>query len=187
MGLSTRVDPLLIELTNLCTSTDSNAIRGSVLDALATVLLKCGDKVSEATLEKVKSITMETLLNDDERVRDASSLCITSLSPYLDQSQISDFLITLVDTPTQQESWQIYVGRIMGISAILQGAGQRSIDRREESFKFLKKAIIDDRVQIKTACCTALATMLTYSKHNGVDERKGEYKTAGQGKYIITI
>jgi hypothetical protein len=28
MGLSTRVDPLLVELTNLCNSTDSNAIRG---------------------------------------------------------------------------------------------------------------------------------------------------------------
>jgi hypothetical protein len=123
---------------------------------------------------------METLLDDDERVRDASSNCIAGLAPFLDQSQITDFLITLGDASIQHGSIQNYAGRIMGISAVLQGAGQRSLDGREAAFRFLKKAITDERAQIKTCCCNSLTIMLTYPTHSGVEERKGEFKTAGQ-------
>ena len=44
-------------------------------------------------------------------------------------------------------------GRLLGAGSVLQSAGQRATDSREEAYSFLRKGLKDERAAVKTAAC----------------------------------
>ena len=44
-------------------------------------------------------------------------------------------------------------GRLLGAGSVLQSAGQRATDSREEAYSFLRKGLKDERAAVKTSAC----------------------------------
>jgi hypothetical protein len=182
MSLSLRIDPLLIELSNICLQADSNAIKGSVLDAISSVLMVGGDKATAAALEKVKGVVLQNIGDEDENIRAVTARCVGGLAVLSDASQATDLLLDLFDgrKDNRSESASQIVGRLMGIAAVLQSAGQRAVEMRDEAFLVVSAGLRDERSSVKVAACGAVSTMIQPPSHNGWLERKAEYRTAAQ-------
>lgn len=59
-------------------------------------------------------------------------------------------------------------GRILGTGAVLQTAGQRALEVREEAYAFLSKGLKDERAAVKSASCRCsppLISIQTFSHH----------------------
>lgn len=176
MIISARVDVLLTELCGLCTSAESNAIRCSAIDALSVVLEKGGSASTAPVLEKVRQVIFNHLIEDDELLRQASSVCCGKLSAYQDSIGVGDFILDLADLKAlKSEAIHCVVGRILSIGAIMQHSGKKLDAIRGDAFDFLKAAFKDERQAAVTACCSALVAAFTLPTHAGAVERSDEY------------
>ncbi len=183
MVLSLRIDPLLVELSGICLLADSNAIKGSVLDAISSVMVVGGDKATATALEKVKTVVLQNIGDEDENIRAVTARCIGSLAVLSDASQVTDLLLDLFDggrKDSRGESASQVLGRLMGVAAVLQSAGQRAVEMRDEAFLIISAGMRDERSSVKVAACGAVATMILPPSHSGWMERKDEYRKAAQ-------
>jgi HEAT repeat protein len=152
MPLSLRVDPLLTELTQLCTRAESTAIKVSVLDAITTVLNMGGNKATPPALEACKSALVKALYEEDDGVRSAAAVSLSKLVWFLDASAVTDTALDLLDSAMGPGAdWTQVCGKILGLGAVLQGAGQQLQDVREEAFLALLSACRDDRSTVNAA------------------------------------
>lgn len=184
MSLTVRVDPLLNELCVICLQADSNAIRASVLDAVVSVLSVAGDKATSASFEKLKAVVAQNMTDEEDNIRLATSHLVGAMAAVMDSSQATDLLIDLVDAAKSEGSGMAVahkaVGRLLSTGALLQTAGQRVNDTKEEAFATLLAGLKDDRPSVKAAACRAVARMATLQSHTGWEERKAEYRACGQ-------
>lgn len=154
MPLSVRVDPLLTELTTLCSKADSTAIKISALDALGTVLQMGGNKATAASLESTKAALVKALLEEDETIRASAAASLSRLVWFLEPSASMDVLLDLLDSGkggSGSEHWTQQCGRLLGLGAVLQGASQQVLDSREEAFLALLSGCRDDRPAVNAA------------------------------------
>jgi hypothetical protein len=152
MPLSLRVDPLLGELTTLCTKAESTAIKISVLDAIGTVLLVGGNKATAPALDAAKTALTKALFEDDEAVRSSASFSLSRLVWFLEPAAITDTALDLLDAGKGSSAdWTQVCGKLLGLGAVLQGAGQQLQDVREEAFLALLSGCRDDRSNVNAA------------------------------------
>jgi hypothetical protein len=149
------------------------------LDAIISVLFEGGDKASSLSLDKVKIVSMQNIFDDDESIRAAAANCIAAICVFFDASQITDILIDLIGngggstklsgclclSPYHNivsnltnrsgggEAWTRSAGRLSGIGAVLQSAGQRSLEVRDEAFSILLLGMKDERISVKSTAC----------------------------------
>jgi hypothetical protein len=179
MALTARVDPLLVELATCTAQAEGPAIKASTLEALATVLENGGgEKASPASIEKVRNACLSALTDgDDEHVRSSAAMCSSALVSYMDAPAISDMLKTFCDNSSSELG--SLCGRVLGVGAVLQTAGQRAGDMRDSAYAMLSKGMKDERAAYKAATCIALISMFTIPPL--ADTRKAEYRTSAQG------
>lgn len=155
MPLSVRVDPLLTELTALCLKAESTAIKISALDAIGTVLQMGGNKATPASLDSTKTALTKALVEEDETIRASAASSLARLVWFLEQSAATDLLLDLLDTGKGgaggADHWTQQCGKLLGLGAVLQGAGQQVLDSREEAFLALLSGCRDDRPAINAA------------------------------------
>ena len=151
MPLSLRVDPLMTELTGLCVKAESTAIKISVLDAMATVLLMGGNKATPASLDAARGALTKALMEEDEGVRVSASFAFARLVWFLESSAVTDAALDLLDTGKAGADWTQVCGKLQGLGAVLQGAGQQLQDVREEAYLAILAGCRDDRSTVNTA------------------------------------
>jgi hypothetical protein len=152
MPLSLRVDPLLGELTTLCVKAESTAIKISVLDAIGTVLLVGGNKATAPALDAAKAALTKALFDEDEAVRSSASFSLSRLVWFLEPAAITDTALDLLDAGKGASAdWTQVCGKLLGLGAVLQGAGQQLQDVREEAFLALLAGCRDDRSNVNAA------------------------------------
>ena len=168
MGLTLRVDPLLTELSQLSLKAESTAIRISVVDALGTVLLMGGNKATPACLESTKVALLKALFDEEETVRASAARSFARLAWFLEPAAVMDAALDLLDTGKSgagaasasaaasasgvgaDHASQV-CGRLLGLGAVLQGAGQQVADVRDEAFTALLAGCRDDRAPVNSA------------------------------------
>ncbi len=157
MNISLRVDPLLSELSALCSQTDSNAIRNSIMEATISVLHLGGEKATPAALEKVRVMAIKNLYDEDDPVRLTCAKCLHAMSHYLNQEATTDLLLDLLGSDGSSDEflddpWSLVAGKLVGLGAVLSGSGSRGDEMRDEIFNFFERAgTKDDRTTIKIA------------------------------------
>lgn len=179
MAIATRVDPLLTELAGQCTGAESNAIRCSTIDALATVLEKGGHLATPPVLEKVKTVVFTYALEEDELLRQGSCAVIGKLAAYGDGVFVGDIVLDLADVKVlkAQESLYSVCGRVLSIGNVMQHAGRKMEAVREDAFKFLKEALREEsKPTIIAACCSALLAAFSMPTHSSAQDREQEFR-----------
>jgi hypothetical protein len=183
MTLSLRVDPLLVELAGICLQADSNAIKGSVLDAIASVLVVGGEKATAASLDRIKTVVLQNIGDEDDNIRAVTARCISGLSVLADAGQATDLLLDILDggrKDSRGETAAQAVGRLVGVAAVLQSAGQRALEMREEAFAAISTGLCDERSTVKVGACEAVTIMISPPSHAGWQDRKAEYRSTAQ-------
>lgn len=164
MTLGPKIDLLLTELSNICGNADSMAIRGSVIEAIVSVLREGGSKASAVVLGKVRTAVVDSVYSDDDVVQTVASRGLSVLSVHMDSADVTDLLMDLIDGAKghSQDSNHRASGRLTGCASVLQGAGEKvEAELREEAFELLRAGVKDVRSVVKGAACTALAILFT--------------------------
>eukprot|EP01038_Epipyxis_sp_PR26KG_P007132 gene7132-9733_t len=185
MPLSPKIDALLTELSNICTQAESNAIKASVLEALFQVMQQGGDKASVASLDKVKVAVMENMVDEDETLRFGASKCLGSTAAFYSESiHITDMLLDLIGNSkmsTKNSShWSKQAGRLTAICSILNTAGMKAVEMREEAFDIIMSGLKDDRAAVRAAACRSVSILISIPKFVGSESRKPEYRSCSQ-------
>lgn len=152
MPLSLRVDPLLTELTQLCSKAESTAIKVSVLEAITTVLNAGGNKATAPALDACKSAVVRALFDEDDGLRSAAATSLSRLVWFLEPAAVTDAALDLMDAGKGPDTTRAQIcGKILGLGAVLQGAGQNLQDVREEAFLEVLKGCREERSNIQAA------------------------------------
>jgi len=175
MGISTRVDPLLTELTTQCAGAESNAIRCSIIDALSTVVEKGGHLATAPILEKVKTAVFQYVVEEEEVLRASSSNCIGKLSFFFDGVAVGDLVLDLAEEKAAEHATFAVAGRCAALGGALQHAGKRLDATRSDVFKFLSLAFDADKSALGFAASAALLNAFTLPTISGAEERTEEF------------
>lgn len=176
--MSTRVDPLLNELSSSSHQAESNAIRASMLQALAQVIHAGGGKASEGALVKVSQTVLQCLVADEEQVRQSASECVSSLAVVLTEDGVCDLLQDIVDLDSSSGAvWAPAAGKVLGCAAVLRSGGSRTSRARGQAFDLVDASLADDRVAVRVAACSSLAMAVAPpSLTTGCPEATSEHK-----------
>jgi hypothetical protein len=176
MALGPKIDLLLSELAGICVQADSNAIKTSVMEAIASVLLEGGGKATPAVLGKVRAAVITSVLSDDDAVRGVVGKCLSALATHLDPAEVTDMLMDLVDgAKWSQDSNQRAAGRLIGCASLLQGAGDTvEQDLREETFELIRHGIQSVQMTVKAAACTSLGIIFAYAPVGALSTAVGD-------------
>jgi len=182
ISISMRIDPLLTELSAICMQADGNAVKASVYEAILSVLTEGADKASPTAMDRVQSVCMNAVPDEDDTVRSARSRCLGMLSAFMGPAQVSGLLIDLLGSGAADTNSTVQCGRLVSIGAVLQCAGPKAMELREEAFAFLLKGLQDDRIVVKTAACRAVGLLMRTPPQRSLSEedRKGPWRAAGQ-------
>jgi len=108
--LSTRLDPLLKELSNLADPPDSHgnvAVQGAALEALAVVLRHGGDraKLPASVPDAVRAALALLLAHPDADVRESAARVLGAAHPHLPQEERADSFrrAVLLDPPADED------------------------------------------------------------------------------------
>jgi len=200
LSISTRVDPLLTELTQVLSAAESSAIKASVLEAISITLSQAGDKATPAMLEKIRHTVFAYLSEEDESLRGGGALCVGACAAFFEPAQITDLVFDLVERSSSSSgkggggggggAGNISLGNLAAVCAVMKNAGGRGEEVREEAFKLIHDALKTDgsssgggagelyETQIKVVACTSLEIMFTFPTHAAAAARKAEYEDA---------
>ena len=98
MALNPRPDPVLTELCNMCSTAEASPLRASVVDAMAQVLEKGGDKVTPAVFVKVASVLQICATDKDDSVRKSAAPCCGFYAKFAPVDSILEFCQELIGT-----------------------------------------------------------------------------------------
>mmetsp|Transcript_90926 Transcript_90926/g.177994 ORF Transcript_90926/g.177994 Transcript_90926/m.177994 type:complete len:3046 (+) Transcript_90926:19-9156(+) len=188
MPLSLRVDPLLTELTQLCLKAESTAIRISVLDAMGTVLLAGGNKATAPALEACKAALLQALSDEDDGIRSSASFSLARLTWFLEPSAVTDTVLDLLDSAKGSAvEWTQVCGKLLGLGAVLQSAGQSLQDIREEAFLALLAGCRDDRSSVNAAAANALVMMLSIPRGSSSISSSGSSVSKSTSSAVVAV
>jgi hypothetical protein len=146
-----RVDPLVLDLTGLCSKAESTAIRLSVLEALGVVLQMGGSKATPAALDSAREALLRPLFDEDEAARGAAAKSISRLAWFLDPASATDLALDLLDTSKGSDGAERACGRLLGLGALFHGASQHLLDVRDEAFTVLLQGCRADSEPLNAA------------------------------------
>lgn len=166
--MSTRVDPLLAELSQGVQSAESAAICVSFAEGISSVLKTAGAKAGEEVLDKISRALLITTVSEDEQVRAASAETLGTLTQlYTSSRQVTNLLLDLLppgggaSLAASGEHWTSTAGRLLSCGEVLHCAGDLGGDMQGEVLDFFQKAFADDRVSVRVAVCAAVASVAT--------------------------
>ena len=118
---------------------------------LTWIQLQSGKIIAFST-SHIQTILSVMVFHEDTLLLDQFKLRYTQLF-----ISISDMLIDLCEGSTEVGS---HCGRILGTGAVLQTAGQRALEVREEAYAFLSKGLKDERAAVKSASCRSYSHLI---------------------------
>ena len=181
MILTVRVDPLLNELLAQAQSKqESNAIKVSVLEALSIVLRKGGNNITKPLLLKVIDLLKENLAIEDDSIKDVTGKCFGSLSGFLESREILDLLIDIVGSDKS-----VSASKIVGVCNVLQSAGTKGNEMREECLALVNAGLTDERVSIKILSSSNIGNMLKFPANIIAEEKRDEYEETAAANFNI--
>ena len=181
MILTVRVDPLLNELLAQAQSKqESNAIKVSVLEALSIVLRKGGNNITKPLLLKVIDLLKENLAIEDDSIKDVTGKCFGSLSGFLESREILDLLIDIVGSDKS-----VSASKIVGVCNVLQSAGTKGNEMREECLALVNAGLTDERVSIKILSSSNIGNMLKFPANITAEEKRDEYEETAAANFNI--
>ncbi len=89
---------------------------------------------------------------DDDAIRLSAARCAGGLGSYLEAVQVSDIIFSLTDRNASRRD-TARAGRLLVIGSILQAAGQRAVEARDDAFEFLKAGMECSNGMVKAAAC----------------------------------
>uniref|UniRef100_R7WCR4 TOG domain-containing protein n=1 Tax=Aegilops tauschii TaxID=37682 RepID=R7WCR4_AEGTA len=115
-ALSTRIDPLVSDLLSMLQSGD-DAVKESVLSALKGVVRHAGKSVSSAIRSRGCTLLKDLLQADADDVRSSAAKAIGTLSQYMDETETTDLVQTLLSMGTLPD-WCTRHGALLTFSSI---------------------------------------------------------------------
>lgn len=137
------MDLILSELVNLVTQNDSTSIKTSIFEAIHSVLLKSGDKVSVAAAGKIKDSVMDNIIAEDDALKIHAAKCLTIVVFYAEELFVTDLVLDLLETAKRyRESgqWNAVSGSLLALAYSLSTAGGKVTEFREEVYEFFKSS-----------------------------------------------
>lgn len=176
--MSTRLDPLLAELSLGVQGAESSAICVSFAEGLSCVLRAAGGKASEDALEKISRALLVSTVSEDEQVRAASAETLGTLTGlFSSPRQVSNLLLDLLppgggggSLSASGEHWTSTAGRLLSCGHVLRHAGDLGADMQSEVLDFFQQAFADDRVAVRVAVCAAVAAVATTGSTGGQEQ-----------------
>ena len=152
LNLTSRVDPLLVELSAAASQAESTAIRSSVIDALGKVLQHCGSSASPSVLiEKVEPIILMNLEDQEEDVRQAAVACLSYAAPSLDEVHLAEVTEKLL-SKRSEEPYAV-IGKLLGVSSVIQNLGPTFDPLISRLFALVKAGFTNENAMVRIAAC----------------------------------
>ena len=170
LPMSTRIDPVLNELSSGVQEAESSAISVSYAEGISVVLRAAGKKASAEVLEKISQSILVTALSEDEQVRTASSTSLGALAEiYSSEEHVSRLLYNLLPPDGNSslsesgEHWTSLCGRLLSCGEVLHRSGALGLEMQSAVFNFFDLALVDSRVAVRVAVCVAIGTLSTFA------------------------
>jgi len=161
-ALSTRVDPLVSDLLSMLQSGD-DAVKESVLSALKGVVRHAGKSVSSAIRSRGCTLLKDLLQADADDVRSSAAKAIGTLSQYMDETETTDLVQTLLSMGTLPD-WCTRHGALLAFSSISRHCPTKLC--HSASFPsivdLLKDSLKDDKFPVREASTKTLGRLLCY-------------------------
>ena len=118
--MSTRIDPLILDLCDKVTSSSDGGVRISNLQALCSVLSFVVEKVSDASLNVIGECLLDMLSHNDEKTRVLASKTLSSilnLDTPKEFRSILDFALPHMQA-VSEETWAVRHGHALALLAV---------------------------------------------------------------------
>eukprot|EP01041_Mallomonas_annulata_P003729 gene3729-7411_t len=166
MSMSTRIDPLLAELSISAAQADSVAVKASIFQAMAQVLERGGDKATPTGLDRCTDVALLALGEEEESARNAAARCIGGIAAYSSDAKVSDLILDITGG-ISNVSPAALAGRLVACGWALKAAGARSVEVRDDAFALLCTGFADGRAVVKIAACSAVASCMIPQTYAG--------------------
>jgi len=145
----------------------------SVVEAMSVILLRGGYRATPAVVDKVASLLIEILFDEDENLRLGGSSLALGVGPFLDLHQLNILVAELMEVPVGGEPYNQTCGRAIGLSSLLVSAGNTKLgDKKDDIFTYIiSPSFHDERGNgaIQIIACKCVALLLTPPKHSLAD------------------
>ncbi|VAI01794.1 unnamed protein product [Triticum turgidum subsp. durum] len=166
-ALSTRIDPLVSDLLSMLQSGD-DAVKESVLSALKGVVRHAGKSVSSAIRSRGCTLLKDLLQADADDVRSSAAKAIGTLSQYMDETETTDLVQTLLSMGTLPD-WCTRHGALLTFSSISRHCPTKLCHSTSFSsiVDLLKDSLKDDKFPVREASTKTLGRLLCYQLQFG--------------------
>jgi len=164
--LHTRVDTLFTELRNGVKDTEDNAIRETILQALRTIILKAGSKMSEAIRGGLLETLQEMMEHPEDGVRVHAGGALGAMCQVLSKEQLQTLLSeSLLDNNPTRE-WVSSHGRAVALSYALFDAPSQLFEAvgEDQILDAVVQHSENDRVPVCSYGVHSLGHLLMFSK-----------------------
>jgi len=164
--LHTRVDSLFTELKNGVNDTEDHAIRETILQALRTIILKAGSKMTEPVRVALLETLQRLLDHPEDGVRVYAGGALGALCQVLTEDELQSLLNdSLLDTNATSE-WIGSHGRAVALSYALFHAPQKLFETvgEDDIAQAAVQHSSNDRVPVCTYGVHSLGHLLMFSK-----------------------
>lgn len=161
-ALSTRVDPLVSDLLSMLQSGDES-VKESVLSALKGVIKHAGKSVSAAIRSRGCGLLKDLLQADSDEIRSCAAKVIGTLSQYMEESEISDLVQTLLSM-SSSPNWCSRHGALLAFSSMSVHCPSQLCHSASFSslIHLLKDALKDDKFPVRGAATKTLGRLLCF-------------------------
>ncbi|XP_062214757.1 protein ILITYHIA-like [Phragmites australis] len=165
-ALSTRVDPLVSDLLSMLQSGDES-VKESVLSALKGVIKHAGKSVSSAIRSRGCALLKDLLQADADDVRSCAAKVIGTVSQYMEEIEISDFVQILLNMSTSP-NWCTRHGALLAFSSISMHCPSKLCHSASFSslVNLLKDALKDDKFPVREVSTRTLGRLLCFQLHS---------------------
>lgn len=164
IGLSSRIEPLINDLVQLCNTAESNAIKSSGLEAIYFILSSTKGKLVDVSFDKVHSLLISCLVDEDELVQNMSVKCFYFFTRNLDDNQVQVIQNSIYKIQTQTPGNKI--GKFLGTSVFFRGRAEIACEIQMIDFSVLYPFFKDDKVAVRVAASRQLLGVLNFACNN---------------------
>lgn len=167
MTLSTRVDPLITELSTQASTADSASARATILEALSNVLVTAGSKATGPVIEKAAQLGITMLGDSDPEVSAAAASCVGTAIAFLDDDLLRSSVARLVDIGGSEQDVVAIAGRLAALTNALEVNAEKLAPLHGELLQYLHWAFNDKRAGVQIGASRALAAFITSAAKTG--------------------
>ncbi|CAG7894016.1 unnamed protein product, partial [Brassica rapa] len=161
-ALSTRIDPLVGDLTTSFVAADSG-VREAILSAMRGVIKHAGKSIGPAVRIRIFDLIKELMHNDDDQVRIFATSMLGVLSQYLEAAQLSVLLQEIISLSTSPK-WSSRHGSVLCIASLLKHNPSTIMTSPLFSavLNSLKSSLKDEKFPLRETSTKALGRLLLH-------------------------